>query len=98
MRTPDSTAQRPAAPEAKPCNYCHQPIIWTRTEKDAHMPVDAEPSDSGNVLVRRDAGVTRGIVVGTHNKRAAMRAHGVDLRTHHRMSCPRASEWSGRTA
>lgn len=96
MQLPDSTAVRPAVPEAEPCNYCEQPIIWTKTEKGARMPVDAAPSDAGNVLVRVTGGDVLAAVIGNKGKRDAMRAHGVQLRTHHRLSCPRATEWSGR--
>lgn len=94
MQPPHDSAQRPAAPEAVPCDYCDQPIIWTVTEKDARMPVDAEPSDHGNVLVRRERGRVIGAVIGSRSKRDAMRSHDVALRTHHRLSCPRVSEWA----
>jgi hypothetical protein len=104
VQPPDTTAQRPTAPEAVACNYCKASIIWAVTEKDGRMPVDAAPDQHGNVLLRATPAVVElkrphaatvlAVVIGKATKRAAMRAHGVELRTHHRLSCPKASEWA----
>lgn len=32
-----------------PCNSCGAPIIWVKTERGNRMPVDAEPTDQGNI-------------------------------------------------
>lgn len=34
------------------CRSCGVPIIWTITEKGRPMPVNAEPSDYGNVILQ----------------------------------------------
>ena len=34
-----------------PCSSCGAEMIWTLTEKGARMPVDAEPSPAGNLLL-----------------------------------------------
>lgn len=34
------------------CKRCHATIRWLRTENGRAMPVDADPDESGNVVLR----------------------------------------------
>lgn len=77
--------------EPQPCNYCGETILWLRTRTDAYMPVDAQPSENGNVLRQGD----RAGVLGK-NQAAAARASGAELRVHHAVSCPHAPKWQGK--
>lgn len=33
------------------CSSCHAPIIWAKTQKGKPMPLDAEPSEKGNIVL-----------------------------------------------
>lgn len=76
------------------CNHCEGELQWARTRKDALMPVDAEPSDKGNVLLTFERGQLRADVIGKQTQAAAMRAAGKQLHLHHAVTCPYASRWS----
>jgi hypothetical protein len=75
---------------ATPCPDCRAPIRWLTTQVGKRMPVDAEPSERGNVLLTGD-------VAGVLNpgQAGAARAAGAPLYLHHRLSCPFASRWAG---
>jgi len=78
----------------EPCNYCERPIVWAATGT-SRMPVDAPATDGGNVLVSvRDRAHLHAAVLGKSAERAAYRASGWSLRTHHKLTCPFADEWS----
>jgi hypothetical protein len=36
------------------CRTCHTPIIWAKTPSGRPMPLDAEPSPQGNIVLRMD--------------------------------------------
>ncbi len=36
------------------CGSCRAPIIWTVTHKRKRMPVDAEPREDGNIVLRQE--------------------------------------------
>jgi hypothetical protein len=36
------------------CTACGAPVIWARTTRGKNIPVDAEPSDRGNVFLAKD--------------------------------------------
>lgn len=38
----------------KECRSCGAEIVWTVTHKGKRMPVDAEPVEGGNIVLRRD--------------------------------------------
>jgi hypothetical protein len=38
------------------CRSCGAAIIWTRTEADKRMPIDTEPVDRGNLILKRGHG------------------------------------------
>ena len=70
------------------CRSCDASIIWCRTTRGRSMPVDAEASADGNVLVDADgvAHVLSPIEV------YGARARGEKLRLSHFVRCPAADE------
>lgn len=36
------------------CGSCGEAIWWATTDKGANMPIDAIPTDTGNIAVHRD--------------------------------------------
>jgi hypothetical protein len=78
--------------EPSPCPDCGQPILWLTTATGARMPVDADPDPHrGNVVL---IGHTAGVL--GHGKARAARAAGLELRTHHKLKCPRVDRWADR--
>src|ERR1700742_3888573 len=71
------------------CLSCGQPIVWTRTFSGRTMPVDAEPSDGGTVLVEIRQGFVRASIVGQHGS-------DQPLRQSHFATCPDADTWRKR--
>ncbi len=70
------------------CRSCGAPIIWAMTEKKT-MPVDAVPSDKGNVAVAIHGGTVRAIVgVGPDSIGPRHLSHFV--------TCPQAAKWRKR--
>lgn len=75
---------------------CAQPIIWTRTVKGNVMPVDADPSPAGNILLdttHRDPDGRPYAGVLSPGQRNAAHAAGAELRTHHALSCTHPEQW-----
>jgi hypothetical protein len=72
------------------CNSCSAPVIWARTTNGKSMPVDAEPTEQGNVeLLPLVAGVrTPEAVVHPQHPLGAG-----PLRTSHFATCPHADQW-----
>lgn len=47
-----------------PCARCQRPIVWVTTETNHKgLPVDPEPSEAGNIIVRMVGGKLTGRVV-----------------------------------
>lgn len=98
---PEPVDSPPPAPRAKGvlskhrdrCEHCHGRLLWARTVNERAMPLDAEPSDSGNVLVTEVAGHFRAEVIGKRATAAALRAAGHRTHVHHAATCPYASKW-----
>jgi len=63
---PDAGAGAPAhlADRVGSCRSCGAPILWALTGRGKTMPVDAAPSDGGNVRLVLDGGTLRAIVGG----------------------------------
>ena len=36
------------------CKSCGAPVVWTVTHNGKAMPVDADPVENGNIVLRRD--------------------------------------------
>jgi len=73
------------------CRTCEAPIIWAVTERGKPMPVDAEPTPDGTVLLEPLGLGFRARVLPAH------RAFGrKDLRKSHFVLCPDAPKWRRR--
>jgi hypothetical protein len=92
------------------CPQCGGEIIWARSKRRKRMPVDAERSTRGNILLTyRFADGEPDAEVVTKERRAQLRrehAHNYDrgvvsepelkLHLHHRATCPHADKWRDR--
>lgn len=97
------------------CNYCGKPIVWgTFTEgakviKGSRIPLDADPSPGGNVLLTVTVEIVEGkkggkrdirrdvltaTVLGTLTRRQAFEAQNHRLYSVHKLTCPKSAEWS----
>ncbi len=76
-------------PETSPCKSCGAPILWTVTAAGRRMPVDAEPSDIGNIEVSGGLVLHATTIAGHDLVRA--RAVGFPLYLSHFATCPNAS-------
>lgn len=81
----------------RPCNYCRAGILWGKTRDDEWMPLDATPSERGNVLAYLDPNNRRRLcldVIGNRDNLRRLHAGRIPLFTHHRMSCADAERWT----
>jgi hypothetical protein len=82
-----------AAYERK-CGSCDARIIWARTIAGRSMPVDAEPSGGGTVLLE----IRQGFLLATVYNAAAVSVllgpeTRAQLRQSHFSTCPDADKW-----
>jgi hypothetical protein len=80
------------------CRSCQAGIIWAGTTDGKSMPVDAAPSDAGNVkLTPRPGGGATAAVISTATiaaETSGLFPSGLPpLRTSHFVTCPNADEW-----
>jgi hypothetical protein len=78
----------------KTCRSCGAPVIWAHHEQSGKAaPIDAEPSDAGNVvLLPPDIfGAPRYRVLGP----ASVGLEAGPRHTSHFMTCPQAKQWRG---
>lgn len=75
------------------CNSCGARIIWARTSTGRSMPVDAEPTDDGNVELLPLVHSQRSPEAIVHPQ-PPMGAG--PLRLSHFASCPHADQWRKR--
>jgi hypothetical protein len=68
------------------CSRCGAAIKWAVTVNDKFMPVDAEPSENGNVELIEDGRVRRAIV---HTQPLLA---PIPLHTSHFVTCPEADD------
>lgn len=71
------------------CRSCKAPVRWVIMESGRRNPLDAEPTDRGNVAL--EAGGQRGIVLAG-DELARARAHGEPLYLSHFATCPFADQ------
>jgi hypothetical protein len=69
------------------CRSCDAEIIWAVTSKGKRMPVDAEPSESGNVELDRSGRVPLAIV------HAQPPMEATNLHMAHHATCPQSDRW-----
>lgn len=77
------------------CRSCHKRIIWTtNVESGRRMPVDADPIETGNVILLsgNDGPEARVLTQAELAKRATRR----DLYASHFTTCPQANDWRKR--
>ena len=75
-------------PEIRACRSCGAKIIWTKTTRGAHMPVDVEPSPRGNLALTRD-----GDTVYSYGTTDADLASKRPLYLSHFATCPQRELW-----
>lgn len=73
------------------CESCHAPVIWTVTANAKRMPVDFEPSSTGDVALRPGSPAPIATVLSVTKQFGR-----TDLRTSHFSSCPDAKSWRKR--
>jgi hypothetical protein len=79
------------------CNSCNADIIWARSLHGRAMPVDAEPSPAGTVLVATRQGIVRATVYTADDAARFLRPEQIrELRTSHFATCPDADTWRKR--
>lgn len=84
----------------KNCNHCDARLVWARTDH-SRMPLDAEPSARGNVVLHNSpAGLPDPVaqVLGTVAAADGARAAGQETYLHHAVTCPYAPEWNRQAA
>jgi hypothetical protein len=74
------------------CRSCGAEIQWVRTAKGA-MPLDAEPTERGNIVVHRADQIT---VYPSAEIAAAAGVRPEDLRISHFATCPESGAWRRR--
>lgn len=72
------------------CRSCDAPIIWARTINGKTMPVDAEPTEGGNVLLEIRQGLMRATV---YPPDATLIDPDLTFRLSHFTTCPDAQGW-----
>lgn len=69
----------------KQCKSCGASIIWTTTSAGRHMPVDADPVENGNIVLRQAGGEVMANVL-----RPWLRVEGERYHKTHFATCPQA--------
>ena len=73
------------------CRACSAPIVWATTSAGKSMPVDAEPSPDGNVLLF--ATVDRKWIAIVMGKGEAAKSAARERFTSHFANCPSAESF-----
>lgn len=80
------------------CRSCDADIIWARTMTGRQMPVDAEPTEGGTVLLENRQGHIRATVYPDAGTQRALLNPETRKRLHasHFATCPDANAWRRR--
>lgn len=81
------------------CRSCGAEIIWVESATThRNMPVDVEPSEQGNIRLKRRAPEIPPLayVIGSTFDLAWLRQENVGLHTSHFVTCPQAPDWRSR--
>jgi hypothetical protein len=73
------------------CRACQAPIVWATTSAGKNMPVDAEPSDDGNVLLFPT--VDHKVIAIAMGKREATMSKAKERYKSHFATCPSAASF-----
>jgi hypothetical protein len=68
------------------CRSCGAAIIWMKTAAGKRMPIDAEPSEKGNIVLVEDKGNFEQFDLISYAKPGPRY-------TSHFATCPQAAEW-----
>lgn len=72
------------------CRSCDADILWvTMADSGKHAPLDAEPTEKGNIELSIEEGKPVGRVVDPN----ADRLFPVELHLSHFATCPQSSDW-----
>lgn len=75
--------------QVEQCSTCAAPIIWAVTERARPMPIDAQPTKGGNVLLRPRGSDMQPLAVLLP---VAKQFGHTNLRTSHFATCPQANQ------
>jgi len=77
------------------CRSCGAKILWAVTEKGKRMPLDAEPSEAGNIFLQHRPNQNPLAVYTTEEQRKATKGTLMEHRlfTSHFATCPQAKKW-----
>ncbi|MFC6089444.1 hypothetical protein [Saccharothrix lopnurensis] len=85
------------AGHVEPCGWCHRRVVWAANPRGDRLPVDAEPSADGHlvlsVVADGDASHVRAHPLA-HGQLDGARRHGHRLHLPHRETCPQGTRWS----
>ncbi|GIF08688.1 hypothetical protein [Actinoplanes siamensis] len=87
------TGRTPEGFEITACRSCNAPIIWATSRGGKAMPVDAEPTEDGNVELAERPGLFVGPVATVLTGPSLL---GGPLREAHFTTCPDADRWRRR--
>lgn len=79
------------------CRSCGAPLRWAKTLNDKAIPLDAEPSSAGNIVLteRTDPAAPLARVLAGADLFDA-RAVGTELWLSHYVTCPDSDKWRRR--
>lgn len=75
------------------CRSCGAEIVWARSQLGKRIPLDAEPTADGNVILRPDGAAIVLSGAGLAEARANRSGRVGTLHRSHFATCPQAGEW-----
>lgn len=78
------------------CRSCGAAILWARTKNGKAMPLDAEPTPEGNVVLTGEVVPSARGAVPICEVLAGPDLFGAPLRMPHHATCPQADKWRRR--
>ncbi|GGN40420.1 hypothetical protein FHR83_007041 [Actinoplanes campanulatus] len=87
------SGRTPEGYEIAACRSCDAPIVWATSSGGKPMPVDAEPSEGGNVELSLQPGLWVGPVATVVSGPTLF---GGTRRKAHFTTCPEVNEWRQR--
>lgn len=76
----------------KPCRSCGQPMVWVETIYGKRIPLDAQPSEKGNIVVVNGIAIYISGPKREGEAREGAERAGLRLYTSHFSSCPNAEQ------
>lgn len=72
------------------CASCNAAVVWVVTEAGKRMPVDAVPSDKGNLILRDGKAL--------HESKVPEAERPAERYTSHFATCPQGEKWRRRSS